>query len=89
MRTIHVSASVRGLLRRSNRELNGIVQDDTGRTLTGKEARELLLDELQQGNLFLKCGPCDNFSPAEGCLGHEQPETDEPPAGREVVDGAQ
>lgn len=73
-KTTHLRASIKGLLMRSNRELRGILQDDSGRSLTGMEARRLLMDELEQGHLYVKCGPCNNWDPRQGCLGHEDGE---------------
>lgn len=74
-KTIHMRASIKGMLMRSDRELAGVLQDDAGRALRPAEARRMLLDELEQGHLYIKCGPCDNWDPREGCLGHAEKET--------------
>lgn len=72
--TYHLGLDIRGALKQTNRQLNGLFDDDNGKPLSGAEARELLLDELQTGKRFLPVGKCDNFDYQQGCLGHKTPE---------------
>lgn len=70
-KTFHIRASIKGMLLRKNSELVGVLQDDAGNDLSPTEAKLQLMELLQQGHLYIKCGRCDNWSPTEGCLGHE------------------
>ncbi len=74
MRTIHLCVDIRGLLRKSDRELKGWIKDDSGRIVTPSEARELLLDEIAKGRKVLPGSypPCEGFSYETGCPGHVQ-----------------
>lgn len=79
---IHMMLSVRGALRRSDRELNGWLIDDDNRRLNGREAREVLMDQLSEGKEVLPlCDPkdCPDFDySGGGCPGHaiEESETE-------------
>lgn len=72
-KTYHLSMSIRGALRRPNSELVGMFNDDeTGRVLSGAEAREHLLDCLEAGKKVLPCSSeCEGFDYQTGCPGHE------------------
>lgn len=73
-RTIHMCVSVRGVLRWSDRKLKGMLRDNSGNLLDGREVRAALLDELSQGTEVLPIGPaCEGWSPKTGCPGHEVP----------------
>ena len=73
----HLKLDIRGcLLNWSDRDMHGIFQDDDGRTLPDREAKNLLIDELAKGHRFLACGHCEGFDPQTGCPGHPMPETD-------------
>ncbi len=77
--THHVCISVRGVLRKTNREIErdwkGAITDD-GRVLTkGQEIREAFMDELAQGHEVIPFGePCEGFSYKTGCPGHKNGE---------------
>jgi hypothetical protein len=72
--TYHICLDIRGALKQTNRQINGLFHDDNGKPISGAEAREILLDELQTGKRFLPVGKCDNFDYQQGCLGHKTPE---------------
>jgi hypothetical protein len=71
--TRHLRADIRGLLRRHDSYLDGIMEVD-GKTLSGSEARQQLEKELYAGNNFIRCcseQECPDFDPVEhGCPGH-------------------
>lgn len=76
-RTMHMSLSVRGALRKSDKELQSwcgsMVQD--GKKLTTVEAiRDCLMQALSEGYEYLPMEECDNFDPKRGCLGHVKEE---------------
>lgn len=67
----HLRIDIRGMLLRSEPELEGAIIDDDGRKLTGREVKERLMDELQRGLRFLPAGECDNWDVDEEiCRGH-------------------
>lgn len=75
----HLSVSVRGVLRRSNRELKRdhlkwMMQDDGTPYPSADALRDALMDELAAGHEVLSLGECDNFDPKQGCLGHPAPD---------------
>jgi hypothetical protein len=71
----HMGMSVRGALRRTNKELRGIFRHQTEqRSMTPDEAREFLMDALKAGHEVIPCSACDNFDySGPGCQGHETP----------------
>ena len=75
-KSYHVSLSVRGALRWSQREfrdaLKWMSNDEGAPFASVDELREALMDELSKGREHVKCGGCDNFDPKTGCLGHEE-----------------
>lgn len=71
--TVHTCVSVRGLLRRKDRELKGLLRDGAGNFRSGAECREWLLDRLSEGNEVLPFGePCEGFDFKTGCPGHKE-----------------
>lgn len=73
-KTIHLSMDIRGaLLNWDDDQMRGVFQDDDGHTLSNREAKLFLMDELAKGHKKIPCGECDNFSYQTGCKGHEQP----------------
>lgn len=73
-RRIHLRADIRGLLSKSDRYLDGLMQQD-GKELSAIEARAILRAELEQGHNYIRCcseDECPDFDPVEhGCPGHE------------------
>jgi hypothetical protein len=66
-RTVHVSLSVRGALTWKDSQLRGMFRiSQGGGCLDAKEARELLMDCLANGQEFLPMGPCEGFDPKTG-----------------------
>lgn len=79
-RTIHICVSISGSLRRTNKELAGMMDDENGRPLTGREVRDQLRYAQAMGKKVLPVGdPCEGFSYETGCPGH--------PVEEEVVNG--
>lgn len=62
--THHMSASIEGLLKQTNRGLEKLLE------MNGKEARKKLREKLQAGEKVIPCGDCDGFDPVRGCPGH-------------------
>lgn len=77
----HMCLDIRGALRRSNQQIEGLLIRDDGGRMKGKEVRDELMDNLAMGRRVLPIGDCDNFSFEEGCLGH--PEKTEGPRAHE------
>lgn len=71
-KTYHMCLDVKGALKNWKlKDFRGMFRDDSGRTLTPHEARDVLLDELSKGHNLIPYGQCDNFDFAEhGCMGH-------------------
>ena len=70
----HICVSVRGLLHKTNAELNRMAKYmivDGKKLTTAYEVREALMDELSQGHEVLPTCECDNFDYKTGCKGHE------------------
>lgn len=77
MRTLHLAADIRGMLRNHHQKgsLNGVFEDiETGQKLTDDEAREYLYDCLAKGWKVIPMGDCDNFDYQTGCKGHSDKE---------------
>lgn len=68
MTTIHhMSASIEGLLKLSDKQLEKL----TG--LVGKQARRELKERKQRGEKVIQCSnDCVGFSPLTGCPGHKE-----------------
>jgi hypothetical protein len=67
---IHMCLDVRGALANwSDREMRGVFKDN-GRTLTPREAKEFLMDEIAKGHRVIPIGDCDAFDFETGCPGH-------------------
>lgn len=74
----HLKVDIRGAILSSDEHLKGVYNNsETGKTLSVRAARTLLLDELLAGKKFLPVGDCDKFDPEKGCLGHPSEEPDE------------
>lgn len=74
-RNYHLSVSVRGLLRQSNQQLDGVLKDDAGKSMSGQAAREELMNELAKGREVIPIGPaCEGFDYKTGCQGHGSPD---------------
>jgi hypothetical protein len=77
-RTIHISTSIRGLLRHTDLVLSKIapcIKRDNGRPYSMAEVKLLRWDlqfKLDEGAELLPDDRCDNFDPKLGCLGHEE-----------------
>lgn len=70
----HISACIDGLLAMSDKDLFQICacgKDENGNHPSVPELRAFLLKEKAIGHKYIPCAGCDNFSPIEGCLGHE------------------
>jgi hypothetical protein len=68
----HLSLSVEGTLRQSDKDLKGLFQFDDGRTMTPHQARQQLRIEQMKGRRVIPMTACDNFCYQKGCLGHEE-----------------
>jgi hypothetical protein len=77
--SIHMHLNVRQFITRPlNQYPKGLFTKDDGSPMTNREAREALLDELQQGHVVIPCGQCNNFDySGVGCLGHPVKDEDE------------
>ena len=74
-RNFHLCLDVRGALHNwTAREFMGVFEDDNGKVLNVREAKEFLMDEIAKGHAVIPCAPCDNFNYQTGCQGHEVPE---------------
>ena len=72
-RTLHMTIDIRGALGMPKRVLRSMFIDESGRHATAEQAREHLLDLLQEGKKRLPLGePRDGFSYETGCPGHEE-----------------
>ncbi len=70
MQTFHIGVDIRGALKRSDKELDGILIDDSGRELSAQEVRAKFRSEMSEGRSIF-CG-CDNRKEDGSCAGHEQ-----------------
>ena len=80
-RSFHMRVNVEHLLCMSVQEFwrdwKSVFEDDNGKVLTCKEARDELRVELEKGHKVIPVGTCDNFDySGKGCLGHEEPKKD-------------
>ena len=69
-RTVHLGLSVRGALRWPNRDLARMLRHENGKLMSGRDAREALMQVLSEGTEMLPIGECDDFDPKTGCRGH-------------------
>ena len=68
---IHMQVCIEGALR--NRSFSGYT-DDSGRSLTRKQARQGLLLLQAKGHKYMPLGECPGFDPfGKGCPGHPDP----------------
>lgn len=72
---IHMCICIEGLLRKKDRELNGLFTDDDGYEVNANGARKYLHECKAKGWRVLPMGKCDNFSYQDGCLGHSMEES--------------
>ena len=77
--SFHMCISVRGILRRTDRDLKrflGACTKDDGTPYRNiDELKNELYDHLSQGHEVIPMGKCDNFDYKTGCRGHEEPES--------------
>lgn len=66
--TYHVGIAIDPALRMSDRKIDGILSDDSGRSMGAKEVRLFLQAERAKGYSVF-CG-CDNRKPDGCCAGH-------------------
>lgn len=77
MRTqVHMCICIAGILKRRNKELDGLFTTDDGYEISAAGARKYLCEQQALGRRVLPMGKCDNFDYQTGCRGHEIP--DEP-----------
>ena len=74
-KTIHMCASVRGMLNwpqsEFKRALRYMIKSDGTKFSSVPELRNALMDELAQGHEVIPTGPCEGFDYKTGCPGHE------------------
>jgi hypothetical protein len=69
----HLCLDLRGALHNwSDRQMKGVFLHDDGRTMTAREAKDVLMDEIAKGHKVIPCTPCDNFDYQTGCQGHAE-----------------
>lgn len=76
----HMNQSVRGaLLHWSDNQwtdaVSWITKDDGSSFASGAALKQEFEKMLAQGIECLPLGPCNNFDPKKGCLGHREPDT--------------
>lgn len=68
----HMCVSIEGLLRNYKRKKITFMEDDNGRPMTDKEAREEIKRLQSLGHKLLPTGDCEGFDPfGGGCPGHQ------------------
>lgn len=69
----HVSVNIEGLLRNyKNRKMNGLLVDESGKSLSDYEAREFLQQCIDEGMKLIPNHNCKGFDPmGNGCPGHK------------------
>lgn len=73
--TIHLRLDIRDLLWDALDEsrFEGMFMDEQGRTLEPRETFDRMVDSLQKGHRFLRCGDGEDLDPFEkGCSGHPE-----------------
>jgi hypothetical protein len=84
----HDSALLTRLTRLTSAELDGMLEDDDGRPLTGFQAVLLINREYARGVRHFKMDDCNHWSDVSGCLGHNQEDIDVQQYGQEkTIDG--
>lgn len=70
----HVRLDIRGaLLNWEDRMFDKMFKNDDGSTMSWREAKLKLMDELAAGRNYIPYGSCEGFDPVEkGCPGHEE-----------------
>ena len=69
MTMYHISLDIDGSLKRSNKQLDGILSNGE-RDLTGDEVKDFLRSEKDKG--YTRFYGCDNRSADGGCAGHAE-----------------
>jgi hypothetical protein len=68
----HMCMVVKGALRQTDRELEGLIDDDDGHPVSGTVARAWLKIQAYQGREVVPFGEaCDGFDFKTGCPGHQ------------------
>lgn len=70
----HVELSIEGALKKSDEELDGLMNYEDGTPLTGAEARQELLKCKEKGWRLFPVGECPEFDHQTGCPGHPESE---------------
>lgn len=70
-----LTLGIEGALKRSDKELDGLVTRDDGTPLSAQELRKLLLEKRKEG--FKVLPMCDNHNEEGYCKGHKMEEADE------------
>ena len=66
-----MSVNLQGLLNNYKRKKINIMEDDSGRQLTDKQARLEIVRMQALGHKLMPCGTCKGFDPfGGGCPGH-------------------
>lgn len=75
-RFYHMSVSLEGLIINYKRRKINFFEDDNGRPLTDKEAREEIARLQALGHKLMCCSSeCEGFDPfGKGCPGHDMPD---------------
>lgn len=75
-KTYHMSMNINGLLRNYKRKKINFFEDDNGRPLSDKEAREHIAELQAKGHKLMPMSDeCEGFDPfGVGCPGHERKE---------------
>ena len=77
MNRIHTGLNVRGFITERDSVLKKLFKDQQGRSLSARDAREYLMDQLSKGVETLPFGdPCEGWDPKNGCPGHQVPDED-------------
>ncbi len=69
----HMSINLAGLLRNYKGKKINVMEDDNGKTLSDKEARNYIAELQAKGHKLMSCSnECEGFDPfGGGCPGHE------------------
>lgn len=68
----HLCINLEGFLRNYKGKKINIMQHDTGKPMTDREAREYISELQSLGHKLMPCGECEGFDPfGKGCPGHE------------------
>ena len=68
---VHLCMNIKGCLRNnSDKDLEGMFQDDGGKDVPVEKAKIFLNQCLEKGWKVIPVGDCDNFDYQKGCLGH-------------------